>query len=189
MNIYEKAKSGIPIDLRTDEGYKSVFVPEMIRSRTLCHKMNMLDPYDEKIRVLLDELFENRLPKSSNILTPLYIDRGATVNIGENVFINWGFSTVSTGSITIEDGAMLAPNVSILTANHDFNDLQILICKPVVIKKGAWIGEGAKIMPGVTVGEGAVVASGSVVTKDVTARTVVGGNPAKFIKEITKQGE
>ena len=68
MNIYEKAKSGIPIDLRTDEGYKSVCVPEMIRSRTLCHKMNMLDPYDEKIRVLLDELFENRLPKSSGIV-------------------------------------------------------------------------------------------------------------------------
>lgn len=44
-------------------------------------------------------------------------------------------------------------------------------------------------MPGVTVGEGAVVASGSVVTKDVAPRTVVGGNPAKFIKEITKQGE
>ena len=184
MTIYDRAKAGEPIDMRTDDEYKRICGPEMVRSRTLCHRINMLDPYDEQVRKLFDELFEGRLPKSSNILTPVYIDRGATIHIGENVFINWGFNTVSTGSITIEDGAMIAPNVSMLTANHDLNDLQIIICKPIVIKKNAWIGEGSKILQGVTVGEGAVVAGGSVVTKDVAPRTIVGGNPAKFIKNI-----
>ena len=52
----------------------------------------------------------------------------------------------------------------------------------MTIKKGAWIGARAVILPGVTVGEGAVVASGAVVTKDVAPRTIVGGNPARFIK-------
>ena len=100
------------------------------------------------------------------------------------MFINWGVNTVSIGGITLEDRVMIAPNVTLLTANHDLKDLQVLYCKPITIKKKAWIGEGAKIMPGVTVGEGAVVAAGSIVTKDVAAHTVAGGNPAKLIKTI-----
>lgn len=97
----------------------------------------MLDPYDPKMRELLDDLFQGRLPKTSNILTPVNIDRGITICLGENVFINWGLSTVSTGSITIEDNVEIGPNVSLLTANHDFNDLMILYCKPIVIKNRA----------------------------------------------------
>ena len=184
MTIYDRAKAGEPIDLRTDEEYKRIFVPEMERSRSLCHQINMLDPYDEQVRKLLDELFEGRLPVSSKIMTPVYIDRGATIDIGENVFINWGFSAISPGSITIEDGVRLGPNVSVITANHDFHDLKIIRCKPVTIKKNAWLCEGTKILPGVTIGEGAVVGAGSIVTKDVAPRTVVAGNPARFIKNI-----
>lgn len=178
MDIFEKAKAGLPIDMRSDE-YQSVAVPEMKRSRTICHRINMLDPYDLQVRTLFDELFEGRLPKSSNILTPVSIDRGATITIGENVFINWNFSAVSTGSITIEDDVQIACNVQMLTANHDLGDMQILYCKPIVVKQGAWIGAGSTIMGGVTIGEGAVVAAGSVVTKDVPANTVVGTIPLK----------
>ena len=169
--------------MRTDQEYKEICMPEMVRSRTLCQKINQMEPYHKDVRSLLDELFEGRLPVSSNILTPVYIDRGATIDIGENVFINWGFNTVSTGGITIKDGAMIGPNVSLLTANHDLNNLQIIICKPIVIGKNAWVGEGAKILQGVTVGEGAVVAAGAVVTKDVPPFTIVGGNPARILKE------
>ncbi len=52
------------------------------------------------------------------------------------------------------------------------------------ICRNAWIGARTTILPGVTVGENAVVAAGAVVTKDVEANTIVGGNPAKFIKKI-----
>ena len=45
--IYERARRGEPIDMRTDEEYKSVCIPEMKRSRILCHRMNQLEPYDE----------------------------------------------------------------------------------------------------------------------------------------------
>lgn len=52
-----------------------------------------------------------------------------------------------------------------------------------IIESDAWIGMNAMIMPGVRIGQGAIVAAGSVVVKDVPAYTIVGGNPAKIIKE------
>lgn len=55
---------------------------------------------------------------------------------------------------------------------------------PVHIGAHAWLGAGAIVLPGVTVGEGAIVAAGAVVTKDVAPRTVVGGVPARLIKEL-----
>jgi len=54
---------------------------------------------------------------------------------------------------------------------------------PIVIGDNAWVASRAFVGPGVTVGEGAVVAACAVVTKDIEPWTVVGGNPAKFIKK------
>jgi acetyltransferase-like isoleucine patch superfamily enzyme len=59
-----------------------------------------------------------------------------------------------------------------------------MVCKPILIKRKAWIGVGATILPGVTVGENAVVAAGAVVSKDVPDNTIVGGVPAKVIKQL-----
>lgn len=58
---------------------------------------------------------------------------------------------------------------------------------PIKICDKAWIGVGCKILKGVTIGEGAVIAAGSVVTKDVEPWTMVGGNPAAFIKKIDEE--
>ncbi len=83
---------------------------------------------------------------------------------------------------------MLGPNVKIYTATHP---LQPVVRnsgkefgKPITIGNNAWIGGGAIINPGVTIGDNVVIASGSVVTKDIPDNVVVGGNPAKIIKEI-----
>ena len=54
--------------------------------------------------------------------------------------------------------------------------------EPTVVGNDVWIGHGAIIMGGVKIGDGAIVAAGAVVTKDVDPMTIVGGNPAKFIK-------
>ena len=55
--------------------------------------------------------------------------------------------------------------------------------KPVHIGNHVWIGRSAIILKGVTIGAGAIVGAGSVVTRDVPARSLVAGNPAKVIKE------
>jgi acetyltransferase-like isoleucine patch superfamily enzyme len=91
------------------------------------------------------------------------------------------------GGITIEDHVLIGPKVNLITENHPLNpaDRRALICKPIVIKRNAWIGAGATILPGVTIGENAVVAAGAVVSKDVPGNAIVGGVPAKIIKTIS----
>ena len=79
---------------------------------------------------------------------------------------------------------MIAANVSLISNNHDPYERQVLTCKPVVIKKGAWIGAGATVLPGVTVGKYAIVGASSVVTHDVLDYAVAVGNPAKVIKML-----
>ena len=93
---------------------------------------------------------------------------------------------MSRGGVTIEDDAMIAANVQILTNNHDPYDRQILTCKPVLIGKGAWIGAGATILPGVRVGKYAIVGAASVVTHDVPDFAVAVGSPARVIKTLDK---
>lgn len=181
MNVFERFNQGERINLQTDP-QAAEFRPEGARCTRLCHQINQLDPFDPKVRELTEELFEHRLPASSNIGVPLRIDYACQISIGERVLINYGFHTTSSAGITIEDDVMIGPDVNVLTINHDFADLWTLIPKPVRICRGAWIGARAIICPGVTIGEGSIVAAGAVVTKDVAPHTVVGGNPAKFIK-------
>ena len=129
-------------------------------------------------------LFGENLGEGATVmpgLTGVCFDK---VRIGRNVLIMNNCLMMSRGGITIEDDAMIAANVQLIANNHDLQDRTILLCKPVHICRNAWIGAGATILPGVTVGENAVVAAGAVVTKDVAPGTIVGGNPAKFIKNV-----
>ena len=93
---------------------------------------------------------------------------------------------MSAGGITIDDEAMIAANVQLISNNHDLRQRQIITCKPVHIGKKAWLGAGSTILPGITVGDNAVVGTGSVVTHDVAPNTIVAGNPARVIRTISE---
>jgi len=117
----------------------------------------------------------------------LWIDDYTKLVIGNNVFFNYDCILQATGGIQIDDDVLLAPGVTILSANHDIAKETLMrtgpaICKKVHVKTGAWLGGRCIITPGVTIGQGSVIAAGAVVVKDVAPYTVVGGNPAHFIK-------
>ena len=76
--------------------------------------------------------------------------------------------------------------MTVFSNNHDEYDRQVLTCKPILIKKGAWIGAGASILPGVSIGKYAIVGAGAIVTKDVPDYGVAVGIPAKIVKTLDK---
>ena len=99
---------------------------------------------------------------------------GNGVFIGIDSFLDDQFPHL----ITIEDHVTLSFRVSIAAHGHHNK------VAAVRIRKNAWIGTGAIILQGVEVGEGSIVAAGAVVNKDVPPHTLVGGVPAKLIKEL-----
>jgi acetyltransferase-like isoleucine patch superfamily enzyme len=89
------------------------------------------------------------------------------------------------GGIVIGDYTQVAPNVVIVSANHDVYDTRNHVCKKVVIGNYCWLGAGAKIMPGVVLGDHCIVAAGAVVTKSFEdGYCVVAGVPAKLVKKL-----
>lgn len=86
--------------------------------------------------------------------------------------------------ISLGDYVVFGHRVSLYTSDHDPDDAAFTRRDaPIAIHDRAWIGSQAIILKGVTIGKGAVVAAGSVVTKDVPPYTIVGGNPARTIRE------
>lgn len=104
--------------------------------------------------------------------------------IGRNSVVNFGCYLDNRRGIHIGNNVGLAHNTKIYTLGHDLNDPKFgTKGAPVHIKDNAFIFSNAMIMPGVTIGEGAIVLAGSVVTKNVEPWTIVGGNPAKKLRE------
>ena len=110
--------------------------------------------------------------------------------VGSNVYIGRMVQINAYDSVTIGDNVVFADRVYISDASHNYDDKDTPIIDngtgfygPVYIHSGAWIGIGACIMPGVTIGKNAIIGANAVVTKDVLDYNIVGGVPAKVIKE------
>lgn len=114
----------------------------------------------------------------------------AFIRIGSDSLIGEMNVLRGQGGITIGDRVYTAPFVQLLAVNHVYTDItrpmieQGITAQGITIDDDVWIGAGAIITDGVRVGTGAVVAAGAVVTKDVAPHTVVGGVPARLIKQV-----
>jgi acetyltransferase-like isoleucine patch superfamily enzyme len=111
--------------------------------------------------------------------------------IGEDSLIGEYNVLRGQGGVRIGDRVYTSPMVQFLSVNHIFADPsrpfieQGITAEGIRVEDDVWIGSGAMIMDGVTIGKGSVVAAGAVVTRDVPPHTVVAGNPARVIREIT----
>ena len=171
------------VDMRemTDEEMAEAF-----RISEIVFKINHTMPNTEEYNNLVKELFGENIGENSTVMAPIAGAAFDRVKIGDNVFINSNSLLMARGGITIEDDVMIAANVQLLSNNHDEYDRQVLTCKPIHIKKGAWIGAGASILPGVTIGENAIVGAGAIVTRDVGDCEVAVGIPARVVKTLDK---
>jgi len=93
------------------------------------------------------------------------------------------------GKIIIGSGTYIAPNVGIITQNHDINDLdKHQDAKDVIIGEKCWIGMNSMVLPGVKLGNNTIVGAGSIVTKSFEeGNCIVAGNPAKILRKFEKE--
>lgn len=142
--------------------------------------------YDKRIE-LLKQLFGST---GENVyVEPTFrCDYGYNIHVGNHFYANFDCVILDVCEVRIGENCLLAPGVHIYTAAHPLNPFERAsgaeFGKPVTIGNNVWIGGRAVINPGVTIGDHVVIASGAVVTKDVPNNVVVGGNPAKVIKNI-----
>lgn len=111
------------------------------------------------------------------------------IDIGDDVMFSWGCTVVDNNSHSLKWSERKDDVVNWkrgLDENEvgQYKDWTNVKKEKVVIQNKVWVGFNVIILKGVTVGEGAIIAAGSVVSKDVPAWTIVGGNPAKIIREI-----
>lgn len=107
----------------------------------------------------------------------------AELNIGSG-FINCNTKLYCFNKITIGDNVKISEDIIIRDSdNHEILYDGYLKSAPITIGDNVWIGMRATILKGVNIGEGAIIAAGAVVVKDVPPHTLVGGVPAKIIKE------
>jgi len=135
-------------------------------------------------------LYGCEIGDNTKIGTFVEIQKGA--KIGKNCKIS--SHTFICEGVTIEDNVFVGHNVTFIndlypratTENGNLQKEEDWVCIPTLVKNGASIGSSATLLCGVTVGESAIVGAGSLVTKDVPAKTIVAGNPARILRKIEK---
>ena len=154
--------------------YWKLFFPSLMRS--LCRKRFF------------------RFDEGAELRPGSFIMACSKISIGKRVVIRPGSvfeadPRAGEHGITIEDDVMLAPGVHLYVNNHAFHDLSIPVInqetypsKPIVIRRGAWIGANAVILAGVEIGENSVIGAGCVITKNVPARSVVTPAPVRMLE-------
>ncbi|HMN79427.1 MAG TPA: DapH/DapD/GlmU-related protein [Burkholderiaceae bacterium] len=112
----------------------------------------------------------------------LSIDRGTWISPGATIF------THAEVPIRIGANCDIGPKVTVMTGTHTIGDATRRagppVARPVTVEDGCWIGGGSLILAGVSIGRGAIVAAGSVVTRDVAPNSLVGGAPAKLLRDL-----
>ena len=183
-NIFKKDLSGALVS-PNEPGYDEL-INSIFDTMKLAYELNTGYHSPEEVRDYLSQIIGRKVDESVTLLPPFYVDFGKNIRIGKRCWIQQGCTFFDRGGITIGNDVFIAPKVNLITINHDSDpeNRSATYGRPIVIEDKVWIGINSTILPGVTVGYGSIVGANSVVTQDVSPYTVVGGNPAKFIKEI-----
>ena len=135
-------------------------------------------------RILLLKCFGADVCWSSNVLPSCRIWQPWNLKMGEYACLSENVDCYTVDKIVIGAQATVSQGTFLCTASHDIcSPTMELVTAPITVGAQAWVAADAFVGMGVTIGEGAVVGARAVVTRNVEPWTVVGGNPAKFIKK------
>jgi maltose O-acetyltransferase len=124
--------------------------------------------------------------------TELVVDKGATLEIGESAFVNYGCSIAASKLVRI--GARCNIGTFCILIDNAFHEIEPdrrhlrPESKPIVLAENVWLGARTIVLPGVTIGRDSVIGAGSVVTGDVPAGVVAAGVPAKVLRHLDTRG-
>lgn len=162
-----------------------------LKARRLTEQLNTTSmQFSDERRALLKQLFAT-MGEGIYIESSFNCDYGCNIHVGDNFYANFGCVILDAAKVQFGHNCLLAPQVGIYTATHPIDPITrksgLEFAKPVTIGDNCWIGGHAVINPGVTLGDNVVVASGAVVTKSFGSNLVIGGNPARILKEIAQE--
>jgi acetyltransferase-like isoleucine patch superfamily enzyme len=117
--------------------------------------------------------------------TSFWVQKGASLVVGDRCFFNEGVGLCATTQIEIGAHCLIGDRVTIIDSTfHDVSPGKPKKMAPIVVGRNVWIGIGCTILPGVTIGDHTVIAAGSILTKSVPARSVAAGVPAKIVDTL-----
>lgn len=153
-----------------------------------CRKYNEINDLDYEAQYAQLKMMLGSVGEKVWIAKTFNCDNGKKIHIGNNFTGNYNLTILDIREVYIGDNVMIGPNTLITTVGHPLTPMgrrqHLGIAKPVTIGNDVWIGGNVTILPGITIGNNVVVAAGAVVTKDIPDNTLVGGVPARKIKDI-----
>jgi maltose O-acetyltransferase len=161
------------------------------RAQDLLGRYNQTRPIElaERERLLRELL--GAVGESVVIQPSFRCDYGTQISIGARTFVNHDCVMLDAAPIAIGAACQLAAQVQLVTATHPIDPeprrLGWEYAEPITIADNVWLGAGVIVCPGVSIGEDTVVGAGAVVTRDLPARVVAFGNPARVHRPIGDQ--
>jgi len=161
---------------------------ERDKASKLMHAYNKIPETQQKARQKLLVKLLGKVGKNVVIKPPFMVDYGYNIELGNNVFINYGVTILDCNKVIIGDNVLIAPNVQIYSAthptDHKIRQEHLEYAERITIGNDVWIGGGVIICKGVKIGNNTTIGAGSVVTKDIPDNVVAAGNPCKVIKHL-----
>ncbi|MBR3236568.1 acyltransferase [Candidatus Saccharibacteria bacterium] len=139
------------------------------------------------IRGFLVKHFFKKCGKKFKIASGVKALRVDNITIGDDVYIAHNVWINGVGKLQLSDNVIISPNCVIDTSRHIYENGQITNkshSESIHIGKGTWVAANSTVIHGVKIGEGCIIAANTCVTKDVESHKMVGGVPAKIIKEL-----
>jgi maltose O-acetyltransferase len=149
-----------------------------------------------RLRSSVVRLLVKHAGRGINIHRKASFGTGRNIVMGDRSNIGVNCTIATRGGIELGRNVLMGPDIMLLSSNHRFDRTDVpvmdqgMMYAPIRIGNDVWIGARVIILAGVTIGDHAIIAAGSVVTKDVERGAIVGGVPAKTIKNrFSSSGE